>query len=203
MEMNFASGVCGLVTPAAWAQSTNKPGRGDRRRVGSVDECNWIFRGDTMMITRHIAAGLLIFAGSGFAADEPTPKEAVVEPTAPIGEKVTHSDSGYGASHPLDIPDDAGLFIYSADEDQQAKTSRDPVAPAKRSQEALNKVASKRLGDGSPAHSFQSLLHHLSEIVRNTCRRPGAGPEAPTFHRTTSPNAKQRQALDLLRSITV
>ena len=68
-----------------------------------------------MMITRHIVAGLLIFAGSGFAADEPTSKEAMVEPTEPIGERVTHSDSGYGASHPLDIPDDAGLFIYSAD----------------------------------------------------------------------------------------
>ena len=93
--------------------------------------------------------------------------------------------------------------LLFADEDQQAKTSRDPVAPAKRSQEALNKVASKRLGDGSPVHSFQSLLHHLSEIVRNTCRCPHVGPEAPTFYRTTSPNAKQRQALDLLRSITV
>ena len=92
------------------------------------------------------------------------------------------------------------LFV---DEDQHAKTSRDPVAPARRSQGALHKVASKRLGDGSPVHSFQTLLHHLSEIVRNTCRCPNAGLEAPTFHRTTSPNAKQRQALDLLRSINV
>lgn len=93
--------------------------------------------------------------------------------------------------------------LLFADEDQQTKASRDPVAPAKRSQGALHKIASKRLGDGSPVHSFQTLLHHLGEIVRNTCRCPNAGPEAPIFHKTTSPNAKQRQALDLLSSITV
>ena len=93
--------------------------------------------------------------------------------------------------------------LLFADEDQQAKTSRDPVAPAKRSEGTLQKVATKRLDDGSPVHSFQTMLNHLGEIVRNTCRCPGAGHEAPTFHRATSPNAKQRQALDLLRSITV
>ena len=45
------------------------------------------------------------------------------------------------------------------DEDQQAKKTRDPVAPAKRSQAALAKVHSKMLADGSIAHSFQSLLN--------------------------------------------
>jgi len=93
--------------------------------------------------------------------------------------------------------------LLFADEDQQAKTSRDPVAPAKRSQGALQKVATKRLDDGSPVHSFQTLLRHLAEIVRNTCRCPYAGPDAPTFYKTTSPNIRQRQALDLLRTISV
>ena len=93
--------------------------------------------------------------------------------------------------------------LLFADEDRQAKTSRDPVAPAKRSQGALQKAATKRLDDGSPVHSFQTLLQHLGEIVRNTCRCPGTGPDAPTFYKTTSPNAKQRQALDLLRTIKV
>jgi hypothetical protein len=93
--------------------------------------------------------------------------------------------------------------LLFTDEDQKAKTSRDPVAPAKRSEDALQKVATKRLDDGSPTHSFQTLLHHLGEIVRNTCRCPNAGPDAPTFYKTTSPNAKQHQALDLLRTITV
>lgn len=93
--------------------------------------------------------------------------------------------------------------LLFADEDQQAKTTRDPVAPAKRSQRALAKVATKRLHDGSPAHSFKTLLQHLAQIVQNTCRCPSAGPDAPTFLKTTSPNPKQRQALELLRTITL
>ena len=93
--------------------------------------------------------------------------------------------------------------LLFADEDQQAKASRDPVAPAERSDAAMDKVHTKRLDDGSPVHSFRTLLDHLGEIVRNTCRTPNAGPEAPTFHKSTSPNAKQQQALDLLRAISL
>jgi hypothetical protein len=92
--------------------------------------------------------------------------------------------------------------LLFADEDQQAKTSRDPVAPAKRSEGALKKVAAKRLDDGSPVHSFRTLLNHLGDIVRNTCRCPNAGPDV-TFHKTTLPNAKQLQALSLLNQITL
>ena len=92
--------------------------------------------------------------------------------------------------------------LLFADEDQQALTSRDPVAPARRSEGALRKVAAKRLDDGSPVHSFRTLLRHLGEIVRNTCRCPKTVHDAPTFYKTTSPNAKQREALDLLRTIS-
>ena len=93
--------------------------------------------------------------------------------------------------------------LLFADEDQLAKASRHPVAPAVRSAAAMRKVHSKRLDDGSPTHSFRTLLDHLGEIVRNTCRAPSAGPDAPTFHKSTTPNAKQQKALDLLRSISV
>jgi hypothetical protein len=93
--------------------------------------------------------------------------------------------------------------LLFADEDQEAKTSRDPVAPAKRSNKALAKVHSKRLDDGTAAHSFRTLLKHLGSIVRNTCRCPGAGSDAPTFYKTTTPNAKQQQALDLLGNISL
>ena len=91
--------------------------------------------------------------------------------------------------------------LLFADEDQQAKASRDPVAPARRSEAAMRKVHSKRLDDGSPVHSFRTLLNHLGKIVRNTCRCPNSGAEAPTFYKITTPNAKQQQALDLLQTI--
>jgi transposase len=93
--------------------------------------------------------------------------------------------------------------LLFADQDQQAKASRDPVAPAKRSRAAMQKVHAKRLDDGSTVHSFRSLLKHLGNIVRNTCRCPDGEPQAPTFYKTTTPNSKQQQALDLLRTISV
>ncbi|UUZ77069.1 hypothetical protein LP414_06850 [Polaromonas sp. P1(28)-13] len=48
--------------------------------------------------------------------------------------------------------------LMFADCDQQAKTSRDPVAPAKRSKAALAKVESLTLDDGTAAHSWPTLL---------------------------------------------
>ena len=52
-------------------------------------------------------------------------------------------------------------------------------------------------------HSFRTLLTHLSTIVRNKCRRWGSESEEPTFYVDTSPDAKQRKAYDLLRTINV
>ena len=93
--------------------------------------------------------------------------------------------------------------LLFCDEDQQAKATRDPVAPAQRSDAALRKVHSKILDDGSQVHSFQTLLKLLSAIVRNICRVPGAGPDSPTFEVVTTPDAKQQRAYDLLDSIQV
>ena len=91
--------------------------------------------------------------------------------------------------------------LMFADVDQAAKATRDPVAPAQRSRAALDKVASRTLDDGSPAHSFATLMDELAGIVRNTCRTRGAGPDAPTFDIVTTPNATQRHALDLIKQI--
>lgn len=93
--------------------------------------------------------------------------------------------------------------LLFADEDQQAKEERDPVAPAKRSEAAMRKVRTKRLDDGTVVHSIDTLLGHLAAIVRNTCRCRGAGPDEPTFDMDTTPDDKQRQALDLLKTIAV
>ena len=91
--------------------------------------------------------------------------------------------------------------LMFADTDQQAKATRDPVAPAQRSKAALAKAARHTLDDGTPVHSFSTLMAELATIVRNTCRAPNAGPEAPTFEVLTTPNAKQQRALDLLQQI--
>ena len=91
--------------------------------------------------------------------------------------------------------------LMFADTDQAAKATRDPVAPAQRSQQAQDKVASHTVEDGTPAHSFSTLMAELGSIVRNTCRTPGIDPEAPTFDLVTTPNATQRHALDLIRQI--
>lgn len=91
--------------------------------------------------------------------------------------------------------------LLFCDEDQQAKTTRDPVAPAERSIEALRKAAEKTLDDGTPVHSFRTLLDHLRTIVRNLCRSPLAGKDSPTFSVDTIPSKEQRRALDLLATI--
>ena len=91
--------------------------------------------------------------------------------------------------------------LMFADTDQAAKATRDPVAPAKRSKAALAKVARHTLEDGTPAHSFSTLMAELATIVRNTCRTPAAGPDAPTFKVLTTPNATQRRAFELIQQI--
>jgi hypothetical protein len=91
--------------------------------------------------------------------------------------------------------------LMFADTDQAAKTTRDPVAPAERSQAAQDKATHHTLNDGTPAHSFSTLLADLAGIVRNTCRTPEAGPDAPTFQLVTTPTVKQHQAFELLQKI--
>ena len=91
--------------------------------------------------------------------------------------------------------------LLFSDEDQAAKQTRDPVAPAKRSAAALRKVHTKVLDDGTPVHSFSTLLKDLSRIVRNVCRPRGAEPEAPTFEIVTTPHPAQQRAYDLLKTI--
>ena len=93
--------------------------------------------------------------------------------------------------------------LMFADTEQQLKSTRDPVAPATRSDLATAKAASHRLSDGTPAHSFSTLMAELSTIVRNTCRTPHAGPDAPTFDVLTTPNAKQQRAFELIQKMPV
>ena len=93
--------------------------------------------------------------------------------------------------------------LMFADEDLQAKKHRDPVAAAKRSEACLEKVATRTLKDGSPVHSFRSVLDELSTIVRNTCEARLGQRGGSSFQMTTAPNPTQHRALQLLQAITV
>ena len=93
--------------------------------------------------------------------------------------------------------------LLFCDEDQQAKTIRDPVAPAERSESARRKAHTHTLEDGAQVHSFSTLLKRLSAIVRNTCRIPSKGSPGHVFDVVTTPDAKQQRAYNLLQKITV
>jgi len=90
--------------------------------------------------------------------------------------------------------------LLFADEDLAAKATRDPVAPAHRSDAADQKATRHRTADDTPVHSFRTLLGDLSTIVRNHCRTR-ATTDAPTFAVTTTATEAQRRALDLLQAI--
>ncbi|MCP3876768.1 MAG: transposase, partial [Sulfitobacter sp.] len=91
--------------------------------------------------------------------------------------------------------------LLFCDEDLEAKALRDPVASAERSDAALDKVHTKTLEDGSPVHSFQSLLQLLSGIVLNIAQVPGTFDDAATFEITTTPNPTQERANELVNNI--
>jgi hypothetical protein len=93
--------------------------------------------------------------------------------------------------------------LLFADEDLEAKRTRDPVAAAKRSPEALHKVTERTLADGSPVHSLRTLLQELATIVCNTCVTRSAKTGAPGFQMLTTANATQQRAMQLLQQITL
>lgn len=93
--------------------------------------------------------------------------------------------------------------LMFADEDLERKKHRDPVAAAERSEAALEKVATRKLKDGSLVHSFRTLLEDLSTIVRNTCEARVGNKGGSTFQMTTLPNPAQQLALNLLQEIAM
>ena len=93
--------------------------------------------------------------------------------------------------------------LLFSDEDQEAKATRDPVAPAQRSEAARKKVDSKHLDDGTEAHSFRTLIQSLATIVLNIAYVPGMGTDQTTFEIVTTPNKTQQNAFDLLGEIGV
>jgi hypothetical protein len=69
----------------------------------------------------------------------------------------------------------SGASCSSRTKTSKPNRTGDPVAPAKRSEAALQKVLTHTLPDGTPAHSLRTLLKDLGTIVRNTCVTRSAG----------------------------
>lgn len=73
----------------------------------------------------------------------------------------------------------------------------DPVAPAVRSAAALHKAHTQQLPDGSPVHSFRTLLAELATLTRNRIVPAGA-PDEAAFEIVATPTPLQARALSLL-----
>ena len=58
--------------------------------------------------------------------------------------------------------------LMFADCDQEAKALRDPVAPAQRSATAMKKACSLMPGDGTPVHSWHSLMAERVRVFLQT-----------------------------------
>jgi len=89
------------------------------------------------------------------------------------------------------------------DEEAWTRERTDPVAPAKRSRSAEAKARTKVTPAGRPVHSFRTLVDDLASIVRNRCRRRGAGDDEPLIDMETKPTELQRTAIELLAQVSV
>ena len=81
--------------------------------------------------------------------------------------------------------------------DEERPELPDPVAPAERSGAALAKAHTQHLPDGTPVHSFGTLLSELSTLTRNRVVPVGA-PDEAAFEIDAIPTPLQARALALL-----
>ena len=88
-------------------------------------------------------------------------------------------------------------LLFVEEDLAQARATRDPVAQATPTQNALAKKNSKRSHDGLPLRHFSGLLGGLATLCSNTCR-VGEGKHATRFQRPTEATAHQREAFRLL-----
>jgi hypothetical protein len=89
----------------------------------------------------------------------------------------------------------APILFVDNDKPAAAAKRANPVAPAQRSDEALNKTARKRTDEDTPVHSFTSLLADLATICANHIQPTH---DMPAFTLITTPTPLQRRAFELL-----
>lgn len=89
-------------------------------------------------------------------------------------------------------------ILFDDHDKEAAQMQRESiVAPAKRSLAAEAKAGSKLCEDGTPVHSFHTLLLDLATIVKNMITMKN-DPQSASFEKITQPTALQQKALDLL-----
>ena len=93
--------------------------------------------------------------------------------------------------------------LMFADTEQAAKATRDPVAPATRSEAARAKATTHLQPNGEAVHSFATMMANLATIVRNTCATPKSEPDAPTFTITTTATPAQMRAFEMVKAIVL
>lgn len=91
----------------------------------------------------------------------------------------------------------APILFDDHDKAAAQKQRESIVAPAKRSLAAEAKACSKACKDGTPVHSFHTLLSDLATITKNTVEMKNE-PKSARFDKITQPTALQQRALNLL-----
>lgn len=91
----------------------------------------------------------------------------------------------------------APLLFEDDDRPSAARRRTSAVAKALRSEAADRKAQTKLTADGTPVHSFQTLLEDLATLAKNTLK-PKDGSAQPVFELITTPTPLQQRALDLL-----
>lgn len=81
--------------------------------------------------------------------------------------------------------------------DQAPPERTDPVAAAQRSADAAAKASRQQLADGTPVHSFRSLLDHLGTLTRNQVHF-AQQPSPITTELLATPTPLQRRAFELV-----
>jgi hypothetical protein len=89
-------------------------------------------------------------------------------------------------------------LLFDDDDPTAAEAARTSVvAPAQRSPRALHKASTKLTADGTPLHSFHTLLNDLATVAKNRIL-PTTKDPLP-FDVVTTPTSLQQRAFDLLK----
>jgi len=91
-------------------------------------------------------------------------------------------------------------LLYEEENREETRKKRDPVLPAKPTEEVKRKKKTHKTLEGFPLHSFRSLLSHLATCCQNWCKNIKIK-SAPPIVLYTEKTPLQRKALELINHI--